>query len=151
MDEIQYNLNELLVKLFNFILYIEEKNLKTNGIKLSMNEVHILEAVQKSKDTSMSYLANRLMITQGTFTTNANRLIKKGYIIRKQDNRDKRINRLELTEIAYPILKIHEEFHKIMIDKAIKDLKLDESEVLNKFFDQILTYFKDEYQHLTMK
>ena len=45
MDDTRHTLNELLVDLFNYILLIEEKNLRDQGVKLSMTEVHILEAV----------------------------------------------------------------------------------------------------------
>lgn len=42
----RHTLNELLVGLFNYILYIEERNLKDSGVNLSMNDVHILENIQ---------------------------------------------------------------------------------------------------------
>ena len=45
MDDTRHTLNELLVDLFNYILLIEEKNLRDQGVKLSMTEVHILEAI----------------------------------------------------------------------------------------------------------
>ena len=47
MDDTRHTLNELLVYLFNYILAIEEKNLRDQGVDLSMTEVHILEAIQK--------------------------------------------------------------------------------------------------------
>ena len=40
-------LNELLVDLFNFILYIQEKYMKEKGVPLTMYEVHLLENVSK--------------------------------------------------------------------------------------------------------
>lgn len=149
MNNTKHTLNELLVKIFNYILYIEEKILKQNGIKLSMNEVHILEMIQKSEDTSMSFLAKKLMVTQGTFTTNANRLIRKGYVRKYPDDKDKRITRLELEDVANSILKIHEEFHENMIDKVIRDLDLENDDLLNKTFIKIVDYFEEEYNNLT--
>ena len=43
MGNLRHTTNELLVGLFNYILYIEDRNLKKRGITLSMNDVHILE------------------------------------------------------------------------------------------------------------
>ena len=107
MGSLRHTTNELLVGLFNYILYIEERNLKKRGIKLSMNDVHILESIQKASDNSMSHIAARIMVTQGTLTTNVNKLIAKGYVERYQDEKDKRIKRLRITEKALPLSLIH--------------------------------------------
>ena len=82
MDDTRHTLNELLVDLFNYILLIEEKNLRDQGVKLSMTEVHILEAIEKSESNMMSAIAKRLMVTQGTLTVSTSKLVKKGYVER---------------------------------------------------------------------
>ena len=38
----RHTLNELLVGLLQYILYIEERNIRNKGFDLSMNDVHIL-------------------------------------------------------------------------------------------------------------
>lgn len=145
MDRTQRTLNELLVGMFNYILYLEERNLKQKGVKLSMNEVHILESIQKASDNSMSHIAKRLMVTQGTLTTNVAKLVTKGYVERLRDPDDKRVVRLNITEKAEEVLKVHEDFHREMIDKTIGDLGLDENEVLIQSLENILEYFRQVY------
>ena len=138
----RHTLNELLVYLFNYILYIEANNLKQKGVELSINEVHILERIEKASSNTMSHLARTLMVTSGTLTTNVSRLEKKGYVERY---RDRRIVRLRNTPKALEVLKIHDEFHENMINKAIGDLGLEENEVLNATLENILEYFSDMY------
>lgn len=145
MSNTRHTLNELLVGLFNYILYIEERNLKRCGVELSMNDVHILENIYKASDNTMSHIAGRLMVTQGTLTTNVSKLINKGYVVRYKDEADKRVVRLKVTEKAKDVLKIHDDFHANMIDKAIGDLGLDQNEVLNESLENILAYFREEY------
>ena len=145
MDRTRHTLNELLVGMFNYILYLEERNLKQKGVKLSMNEVHILESIQKASDNSMSHIAKRLMVTQGTLTTNVAKLVTKGYVERLRDPVDKRVVRLNITEKAEEVLKVHEDFHREMIDKTIGDLGLDENEVLMQSLENILEYFRQVY------
>lgn len=145
MSNTRHTLNELLVGLFNYILYIEERNLKRCGVELSMNDVHILENIYKASDNTMSHIAGRLMVTQGTLTTNVSKLINKGYVVRYKDEDDKRVVRLKVTEKAKDVLKIHDDFHANMIDKAIGDLGLDQNEVLNESLENILAYFREEY------
>ncbi len=106
MDDTRHTLNELLVDLFNYILLIEEKNLRDQGVKLSMTEVHILEAIQKSESKMMSAVAKSLMVTQGTLTVSTSKLVKKGYVERVKDERDKRIVRLKLTDKVIAFFKI---------------------------------------------
>lgn len=145
MSNTRHTLNELLVGLFNYILYIEERNLKKCGVELSMNDVHILENIYKASDNTMSHIAGRLMVTQGTLTTNVSKLINKGYVVRYKDEDDKRVVRLKVTEKAKDVLKIHDDFHANMIDQAIGDLGLDQNEVLNESLENILAYFREEY------
>lgn len=145
MSDTRHTLNELLVGLFNYILYIEGKNMKKSGVEISMNDVHILENIKKSSDNSMSHIARRLMITQGTLTTNVAKLVKKGYIVRYKDENDKRIVRLKITDKAEEVVKIHDDFHSHMIDRAIGTLGLDENKVLNESLENILAYFREEY------
>lgn len=142
----RHTINELLVGLFNYILYIEDRNLKEKGVPLTMTEVHILENVLKTSNNSMSHIAGRMMITQGTLTTSAGRLIQKGYLERYRDEEDRRVVRLRLTDKADEVLKIHEEFHENLIDKAIGDLGLQENTILMESLERLLDYFRDEYR-----
>ena len=146
MENLRHTTNELLVGLFNYILYIEERNLKKSGVKLSMNDVHILESIEKASDNSMSHIAARIMVTQGTLTINVNKLVSKGYVERYQDEKDKRIKRLRITDKALPILEIHEQFHEKMIDQAIGKLGLEENVILNETLENVLSYFREEYR-----
>lgn len=141
----RHTLNELLVYLFNYILFIEETNLKKQGISLSMSDVHLLESVEKAADNTMSYIAKRSMITQGTLTTNIKRLEKQGYVQRVKDDKDGRVTRLVLTEKGQDVLKIHDDFHDKMIDSVIDELNLGEDELLIASLDKIMHYFRKTY------
>ena len=67
------------------------------------------------------------------------------------DKEDRRVVRVEITDKARDILKIHDEFHENLIDRALEDLNLSDNEVLNKSFESILTYFKTEYRKMSQK
>ena len=145
MDDTRHTLNELLVDLFNYILLIEEKNLRDQGVKLSMTEVHILEAIEKSESNMMSAIAKRLMVTQGTLTVSTSKLVKKGYVERVKDERDKRIVRLKLTEKAVSILDNHNRFHEEMIERLLNELELDKEVELIQSLRNLMEFFKGKY------
>ncbi|EGL35439.1 transcriptional regulator, MarR family [Parvimonas sp. oral taxon 110 str. F0139] len=144
-------LNELLVDLFNFILYIQEKYMKEKGVPLTMYEVHLLENVSKIENNTIGNIADAMLVTKGTLSVNASRLIKKGYLTKYVDKDDRRVVRVEITDKARDVLKIHDEFHENLIDRALEDLNLSDNEVLNKSFESILNYFKTEYKKMTQK
>jgi DNA-binding MarR family transcriptional regulator len=138
-------INELLVEVFNHILSIEAEALRERGIRLSMNEIHVLEAIKKTDEPTMTNLAKRLRVTVGTLTTAMNRLVEKGYCTRYRLEEDKRKVLIALTPNAERVLHIHDEFHDEMIDATIKDMKLDQDEVLLQSLKNISDYFKNKY------
>ena len=138
-------INELLVEVFNHILSIEQHNLKSRGVKLSMNEVHVLEAIQKVKEPTMSNIAKKLRVTVGTLTTSMNRLVTKGYCERFSNAGDRRKVFIRLTDKALEVLRIHEQFHDEMIDAVVEDMHLEENQVLIESLENITEYFKSKY------
>lgn len=145
MDDTRHTLNELLVDLFNYILLVEEKNLRDHGVALSMTEVHILESIEKSESNMMSAIAKRLMVTQGTLTVSTSKLEKKGYVNRLKDEKDKRIVRLVLTEKAREVLDEHTHFHEDMIDKLLNEIELKKEQELIHSLRNLMQFFKSKY------
>lgn len=145
MDTPRDIINELLVEVFNHILSIEAEALRQRGVKLSMNEIHVLEAIDKTEEPTMSHLAKRLRVTVGTLTTAINRLVEKGYTTRYRLPDDKRKVYISLTHKAGDVLRIHNQFHEEMIDETIRDMKLDEDDVLLQSLKNLSEYFKKKY------
>jgi DNA-binding MarR family transcriptional regulator len=141
-------INELLVEVFNHILSIEEDILEAKGVKLSMNEIHILEAIRNSDEPIMTNLAKKLRITTGTLTASIDRLVHKKYVVRYQEETDRRKVLVKLTELADGVLQIHDDFHNEMIDAMFEDMKIDEDEVLLKSLENIVIYFKNKYSNV---
>jgi len=138
-------INELLVEVFNRILSIEGQTLRSRGVKLSMNEVHVLEAIDKTDVPTMTNIAKRLRVTVGTLTTSINRLVEKGFVERHRENDDKRKVIVTLTNEAKDVLAIHDEFHDEMIDAVFADMHLEEDEVLLQSLENLSEYFKKKY------
>lgn len=137
-------INSLLVDLFNHILRIEQDTLRKSGVKLSMTEVHVLEAIKLSQTKTMTDVANRLNVTLGTLTTSVNGLIKKKYVIKERNDQDRRVYNLSLTREALEVLRVHDNFHEEMIQALLDDLMVDEDEVLISSLENISNYFRNK-------
>jgi DNA-binding MarR family transcriptional regulator len=143
MSDTRHLINELLVDIFNRILTIEGEALKQRGVKLSMSEVHVLEAIQKLPDPSMTSIAQRLGITAGSLSVAINTLYQKGYVRRYYDQFDRRKVLIALEDKAVNVLMIHDAFHEQMIAEIFKDLKIEEDEVLVQSLRRVSDYFKN--------
>ena len=138
-------INELLVDVFNHILSIEADVLKQRGVRISMTEVHVLEAIKNSQVPTMGSVAQKLRVTLGTLTTSINVLVRKNYVVRYRDESDRRKVYLKLSDSALEVLKVHDEFHNEMVSSLFKDLELEKDEVLMKSLENISQYFKEHY------
>ena len=86
-------LNQFLVEVFGQILKAEAACLA--GKDLSLRELHLIDAVcravDQGGDNRSTAIAAALGITAGTLTSAVNLLEKKGYLLRRRDERDKRV------------------------------------------------------------
>jgi Transcriptional regulators len=140
-------INELLVQLFNDVLQIEEQSLKSGVLsELSITEVHTIEAIGMYTERTMSEVAQKLKITVSTLTTAVNKLIKKGYVERKRIEEDRRVVLVKLTKKGKLAYRIHEKFHREMVNTAIDGLNLEEEDLLISSLNKINEFFKDKYR-----
>jgi len=134
--------NELLVDIFNRILAIEGESLKQKDIKLSMSEVHVLEAVTKVDEPTMTNIAKKLGITVGSLTVSVNTLYQKGFLSRERDSEDRRKVVIGLLPKAEDVMEIHNDFHNDMVNSVFQDLKIEEDEILISSLEKLSSYFK---------
>ena len=106
MTQHEAQLNGYLVKVFYDNLRLEEASNRKGPCKnLSVSEMHVLEAVEKSSvDASgaagMAEVAAHLSITSGTLSVAVKTLEQKGYLVRSRGSRDKRRVTAALTAAA---------------------------------------------------
>lgn len=146
MDKTKEVLNELLVELFNDILDIEEKTLKTGPLSdLSVTELHTIEAMGMYNTRTMSEVAQDLKITVGTLTTAINKLIKKGYVERKRIEEDRRVVLINVTKKGKLAYRLHQKFHSDMIEEITKGIDEKEERILITALEKLNSYFKNKY------
>ena len=126
-------INDVLVHLFNEILDLEERALITPEYKdISVNDMHIIDAVGIQQQKNMSTVARTLGVTVGTLTIAVNNLVKKGYIQRMRSQEDRRVVLISLTEKGEKAYRHHQNFHEKMVLAVLKDLNVEETESLTR-------------------
>lgn len=140
-------LNDILVKLFNDLMDIEDKCLITGEFRnISNNDMHVIEAVGIEEPKSMTEVAKRLNITTGTLTKSIDALVRKKYVVRNRSEEDKRVVKLSLTELGVRAYEHHARFHKNMIEDIKGQLDDGETRVLIATLGKLVAYFQEKYR-----
>ena len=136
-------INDVLVNLFNEILDLEERALITGEYKnISVNDMHIIDAVGIREQKNMSTVARALNVTVGTLTIAVNNLVKKGYIQRMRSQEDRRVVLISLTELGERAYHHHKKFHEKMVLPVLKGLNVAETEALTTALTKLETFFR---------
>ena len=147
MTQHEAQLNGFLVNVFNDILRLEEASIRKGPCKnLSVSEMHVLEAVEKSSvDASgaagMAEVAAHLSITSGTLSVKT--LEQKGYLVRSRGSRDKRRVTVALTPAARSALESHAAFHETLVARAAARLSEAEIAALSTALASLHAFFAE--------
>lgn len=145
MDSFSTELNTLLVETYHLIERVEENSVKKmRDGNLSINEVHVLEAVGKTGEPrTISELAADLDISLPSATVAVNKLVSKGFLEKQRGEVDGRQVLISLTKKGKTIDRVHRFFHEQMVKKVASELSDEEKQVLlrairnlNRFFEK---------------
>ena len=138
--------HDILVNLFQEIMDIEEKALITAEFKnISVNDMHIIEAIGTGEPKNMSTVAKLMSVTVGTLTIAINNLVKKGYVSRVGSEEDRRVVLIFLTEKGKRAYQHHREFHDGMVKALVEGLDEGQQKILVKSLLNLRTFF-DSYK-----
>ncbi len=140
--ELNLQLNQLLVETFHTILKFEEAAIKmTDKIDLSMSEIHLLESIGKQNGRTVSDIAEDLDITLPSVTVAVKKLIKKKYVVKHQNEKDKRSVSLHLTENGERVNRIHSYFHYRLTKAVVNELTDEERRVMLNGIGKLKDFF----------
>lgn len=119
-------LNNISGNLYNLMLYLHNKIFHPNDISKLLPIPHshfrVIIYLARIGTSSISEVAKKLTISKPNMTPIIDKLIDEGMINRYNDENDRRILRIELTDKAYDFIKKQEEIIKINLAKRISSL-----------------------------
>ncbi len=134
--------HDILVNLFQEIMDIEEKALITAEFKnISVNDMHIIEAIGTGEPKNMSTVAKLMSVTVGTLTIAINNLVKKGYVSRVRSEEDRRVVLIFMTEKGKRAYQHHREFNDGMVKALVEGLDEGQQKILVKSLLNLRTFF----------
>ena len=142
MDSFEEKFDTLLTETYNSISKFEEKSLRKSGINATISEVHLIEAVGKNHQSTISSLARALGITMASVTIAVNKLSDRGFIIKDKNPGDKRSVHLSLTRQGLRVYRLHRYFHRQMVRAVITGLEAAEKDLIYNTVDRLNNFFK---------
>lgn len=134
----EYELGRMLARVFENVVMTEEKSLQKGYFAdLSISEMHTLDAIGPYEAKTMTETAAALDVTTGTLTVSIDRLVRKGYVIRKRDENDRRIVRISLTRDGKVACRMHSKFHAVLARKVLESYSAEEKAMLIHMVDDI--------------
>ena len=99
MDKDLNKIHALMRQLFSLVHRLEDEAIKASEFSdLSRAEISAIMAIGTGRPKTMTHVANILEINVSTLTTTINKLVKKGYVERLRDDKDRRIVKIGLSE-----------------------------------------------------
>ena len=136
-------LNEVLVRLFRDIMDIEQTAIINQEFKdITNNDMHVIEAIGIGAPKNMSSIAKELSVTVGTLTIAMNILVKKGYVVRRRGDADRRVVYISLSDRGRSAYEHHARFHREMIQSVMEELEPGELETLIRALTKLNDWFR---------
>lgn len=147
MDAFETSLNEVLVDTFNSILKYEEQSLRSiSDTPVTVSEAHMLEAIGKLDEASVSQIAALLGVSIPTVTVALKKLEIKGFITKVQSEEDARRVHVRLSQSGKGINKAHQYFHHRMVRHISREFGSEEKEVLLSAVKKLDNFFKEKVE-----
>ena len=147
MEPIEKDFAESLLSIFDNVLLTEEMALSKGYFSdLSIAELHTINAIGPYEARTMTETANILGITIGTLTVAVDRLVKKKYVERQRDTKDRRIVRISLTRQGKLAYRMQSKFHRVLAKRIFDPLSEDERKLLTKTIEEIDAFVKEQYK-----
>ena len=86
---------------------------------------------------TMTGIADGLSIQVSSLTVAVNTLVRKGYLVRERENRDRRVIRVLLTEKGAEASRVHTQFYGRVVHRVCSRLNEEESQVLVQCLRQL--------------
>lgn len=148
-ESLENSLQKIFAQIARFHFLISQQCLEK--MELYPGQPQMLLTLYKSDGRSQRELSESLMIKPATVTVMIKRLEKTGFVERKDDKKDQRINRIFLTEKGKNICENLKEMYEEIEKKYFYNFTLEEKILLRRFLIQVKDNLNDVYKEVKNK
>ena len=142
MDKDLNKIHASMRQLFGLVHRLEDEAVKASEFSdLSRAEISAIMAIGTGRPKTMTHVANILEINVSTLTTTINKLVKKGYVERLRDDKDRRIVKIGLSEKGVAAATERDSFMGELLRGAVEQVEPDKLRYFISAIDNINQYF----------
>ncbi|MCP4114599.1 MAG: MarR family transcriptional regulator [Desulfobacteraceae bacterium] len=130
------NLSRIIVEFYEKLSSWEESVVRDSG--LTTAQIHTIEIVGHAGAIKMKDLAGKIGVTTGTLTVGIDRLEKKGLLVRRPHEKDRRSYMIELTREGMKYFEEHHNFHIRMTEEIVSCLSEQEQKDFAAIIEKML-------------
>ncbi len=137
-------LNDFFVRIFYKILIHEQRYISAHAKDLSVSEVHVITSVARLavvNKSTVTNIAKDLSLSPAALSIAVSTLVRKGYILRKTSEEDRRRVYVFLTEKGKRMHDVHEVYHRNMLSGIVSSLDKTEIDRLNHSLKKLSEFF----------
>lgn len=152
MDKNTKKIYETMRNLFTLVQKLDEESIKKSDYNdLSRTELHALISIGTGRPKTMTHVANILEISVSTLTATVNKLVKKGYVERLRDDKDRRMVKIRLTDDGAKAAKAEEAFRETIVKDAVDQIPVDKIQYFVSAIDNINRFFMTKSSMIYVK
>ena len=130
-----------LGKTIKIVDYYLQESLSQNGLDLTKEQMIVLKKLHDQDGLNQSELAFLTLRNKSSLTRLLSKMENKKYIIRKQGEKDKRINKVYITNLGKEIFQKTRPTIKYMMDKVEQNISPEEKEQIINILKKIQSNF----------
>ena len=128
--------------LFGLVHRLEDEAMKASEFSnLARAEINAIMAIGTGRPKTMTHVANILEINVSTLTTTINKLVKKGYVERLREDKDRRIVKIGLSEKGIAAANERDAFLEKLLKGASEQVESEKLQHFASAIDNINQYF----------
>lgn len=143
---------DTMSNLFKLVHKLEDESIyKSEFDDISRAEIHTITAIGTGRPKTMTHVANILEINVSSLTTAINKLVKKGYVQRLRDDKDRRIVKIGLTDKGIAAVEEHDSFMENMVKDAVSIIPSDKQQYFVSAIENINSFFMAQSSMIYVK
>lgn len=137
-------INDFFVRIFNKILLCEQRSISAHARDLSVSEMHVIASAARLamlNKSTVTNIARNLSLSPAALSIAVSTLVRKGYLIRKSSEEDRRRVYVFLTEKGRRMNELHDSFHRRMVSGIVSSLDENELSMLSRSLTKLGEFF----------
>ncbi len=127
----------LVKKIFTFMPLIHRKFFKGMHLKKNVHKIQLLGLIQEANGMPMKYYGEALYVSKPNLSKMINRLIECGFVERTNDEKDRRIIKIFITDKGQAYMEEQKQVMKSIMMEKLENLTDGEVRALTYHFNEM--------------